>query len=149
MSHVMQVLERLVLGWLSLHDLESLQFAYHPLVGVNDAVIYLLQNTHSHLNSEKMSEKKLRMDFTTSNFFLDCCIYKSDRPQLVQLGAPCLTWWLVMLAHHRGQSYLHSCLLMWIADFQYRSKTCHLQKFFDTSLIGCIKGGVELEYRVR
>lgn len=67
MSHVMQVLERLVLGCLSLHDLESLQFAYHPLVGVNDAVIYLLQNTHSHLNSEKMSEKKLRMDFTTSN----------------------------------------------------------------------------------
>lgn len=67
MSHVMQVLERLVLGWLSLHDLESLKFAYHPLVGVNDAVIYLLQNTHSHLNSEKMSEKKLRMDFTTSN----------------------------------------------------------------------------------
>lgn len=54
-----------------------------------------------------------------------------------------------MLAHHRGQSYLHSCLLMWIADFQYRSKTCHLQKFFDTALIGCIKGGVELEYRVR
>lgn len=66
MSHVMQVLERLVLGWFSLHDLESHQFAY-PLVGVNDAVIYLLQNTHSHLNSEEMSEKKLRMDFTTSN----------------------------------------------------------------------------------
>ena len=45
-SHVMKVLERLVLAQLRPQVrtfLAPLQFAYQPYLGVNDAVIYLLQ----------------------------------------------------------------------------------------------------------
>lgn len=51
MLHVMNMLERL--GWLPLRVKPSpnmLRFAYRPVMGVVDAVIYLLQHTHFHLN---------------------------------------------------------------------------------------------------
>lgn len=49
----MKVLERLVLAHLRPHvttSLDPLQFAYRSEVGVEDAIIYLLQQAHSHLD---------------------------------------------------------------------------------------------------
>ena len=52
-SHIMKVLERLVLAHLTpqvTSYLDPLQFAYCPRVGVEDAIIYLLHRAHSHLD---------------------------------------------------------------------------------------------------
>lgn len=66
----MKVLERLVLAQLRplvAPFLDPLQFAYQPHVGVDDAVVYLLQPAHSHLDGGK-DTVKIMFFF----FFLQC-----------------------------------------------------------------------------
>ena len=56
-SHVMLVLERLVLAQLRPQVrtfLDPLQFAYQPHLGVDDAVIYLLQRAHIWMVGEAL-----------------------------------------------------------------------------------------------
>ena len=51
-SHVMKTLERLVLEQLRpmvRPHLDPLQFAYQPRIGVEDAIIYLLNRVYAHL----------------------------------------------------------------------------------------------------
>ncbi|KAK3528352.1 hypothetical protein QTP86_034147 [Hemibagrus guttatus] len=87
-SHVMKLLERIVLSYMVPQvkpALDPLQSAYQPHVGVDDAVIYLLQHAQSYLDGSGgtmwflLSQKLLRMGVisTTISWIADCL---SDRP---------------------------------------------------------------------
>ncbi|TWW68811.1 hypothetical protein D4764_19G0006090 [Takifugu flavidus] len=68
-SHIMKVIERLVLT--HLRPLVSpfqdpLQFAYQPKVGVDDAVIYLLQRAYSSLDRLNTTVRVMFFDFSSA-----------------------------------------------------------------------------------
>ncbi|KAK0134631.1 RNA-directed DNA polymerase from mobile element jockey [Merluccius polli] len=163
----MKVLERLVLAQLRPQVrtfLDPLQFAYQPHLGVDDAVIYLLQRAHMHLDGgggtvriaffdfssafntiqPLLMGEKLRVmgvDDTMISWITD---YLTGRPQFVCLfsvvvsdtGAP------------QGTVLSPFLFTLYTTDFQYNSGSCHLQKFSDDSaVVGCIRGGEEGEYR--
>ena len=65
----MKVLERLVLTQLRPQVrmfLDPLQFAYQPRVGVDDAVIYLLQRAHMHLDGGGSTLRITFFDFSSA-----------------------------------------------------------------------------------
>ncbi|KAK0146518.1 Interleukin-8 [Merluccius polli] len=67
--HVMKVLERLVLAQLRPQVrtfLDHLQFAYQPYFGVDDAVIYLLQRAHMHLDGGGGTVRIAIFDFSSA-----------------------------------------------------------------------------------
>ncbi|KAI3369417.1 hypothetical protein L3Q82_007641 [Scortum barcoo] len=106
----MKVLQRLVLAQLRPQErmfLDPLQFAYQPHLGVDDAVIYLLQRAHMHLDGgggtvritffdfssafntiqPLLPGEKLRVmgvDDTMISWITD---YLTGRPQFVRLGS--------------------------------------------------------------
>ncbi|KAI3356959.1 hypothetical protein L3Q82_003596 [Scortum barcoo] len=68
-SNVMKVLERLVLAQLRPQVrkfLDPLQFAYQPHLGVDDAVIYLLQRAHMHLDGGGGTVRITFFDFSSA-----------------------------------------------------------------------------------
>uniref|UniRef100_A0A667Y6G0 B30.2/SPRY domain-containing protein n=1 Tax=Myripristis murdjan TaxID=586833 RepID=A0A667Y6G0_9TELE len=68
-SHLMKVLERLVLAHLRpqvKERLDPLQFAYQPHLGVDDAVIYLLQRAHMHLDGGGSTVRITFFDFSSA-----------------------------------------------------------------------------------
>ena len=65
----MKVLERLVLAYLRPQVRSSLdpeQFAYQPRLGVDDAVIYLLQRAHLHLDGGGSTVRITFFDFSSA-----------------------------------------------------------------------------------
>ena len=65
----MKVLERLVLAHLRPQVrsfLDPLQFAYQPHLGVDDAIIYLLQRAHSYLNGSGCTVRITFFDFSSA-----------------------------------------------------------------------------------
>lgn len=53
-SYIMKKLERLVLAYIRPRvgvDMDPPQFAYQPNIGVDDALIYILQRVHEHLDN--------------------------------------------------------------------------------------------------
>ena len=53
-SHLMKTMERLILSYLHSvvsTSMDTLQFAYRPNIGVDDAIIYLLHRSLTHLES--------------------------------------------------------------------------------------------------
>ncbi|KAM7380045.1 hypothetical protein PAMP_003369 [Pampus punctatissimus] len=69
-SHVMKVLERLVLAQLRPQVrmfLDPLQFAYQPHLGVDYAVIYLLQLDHMHLDGGEGTVRITFFDFPSTS----------------------------------------------------------------------------------
>ncbi|KAK3521078.1 hypothetical protein QTP86_006320 [Hemibagrus guttatus] len=163
---VMKVLERIVLAHLVPQvkpALDPLQFAYQPHVG-DDAVIYLLQRTHSYLDGSGgtvrimvfdfssafntiqpflLSEKLLRMGVSssTSSWIAD---YLSDRPQFVRLGASVVS----NRGASQGTALSPFLFTLYTSDFQCNSESSHVQKFSDyTAVVGCIGDGQESKYR--
>lgn len=70
--HVMKALERLVLSYIRVNvstHMDPLQFAYKPNISVDDALIYMLQRTHAHLDTPNASVRlrffDLSSDFNT------------------------------------------------------------------------------------
>ena len=107
--------------------LDPLQFAYQPHVGVDDAVIYLLQRAHSHLDGGGDTVRIMFFDFSSA--------FNSIQPHL--------------LSEKLLRMDVSSSAVSWVADyFQYHSESCHLQRFSDDSaVVGCISSGQESEYR--
>ena len=65
----MKVLERLVLAHLRPQvstSLDPLQFAYCRKVGVEDAIIYLLQRAYSHLDEADGTVRIMFFDFSSA-----------------------------------------------------------------------------------
>lgn len=68
-SHIMKVMERLVLAHLRplvCPSQDPLQFAYQPHVGVDDAIIYLLQKAYSSLDRPNTSVRIMFFDFSSA-----------------------------------------------------------------------------------
>ncbi|XP_072543920.1 uncharacterized protein [Salminus brasiliensis] len=170
-SHVMKVLERIMLTHLSPQVspfLDPLQFAYQQQVGVDDAIIYLLQKVHAHLDHNNSSVRitffdfssafntiqplmlggkmdRMQVDRSTVAWVMD---YLSDRPQYVQLGSNRSECLVSSTGAPQGTVLSPFLFTLYTTDFQYRSELCHLQKFSDYSVVvGCIRDDEDGEYR--
>lgn len=69
--HITKTLERLIMEQLrpmtqQLHD--PLQFAYQPRLGVDDAIIYLLNRVYTHLEKPASTVRIMIFDFYFSCF---------------------------------------------------------------------------------
>ncbi|KAI5104598.1 hypothetical protein C0J45_6224 [Silurus meridionalis] len=128
-SHLMKTLERLVFTHLRpvvSPSMDPLQFAYQPGIGVEDAVIFLLNRATSHL--EKAGS-------TTLPQYVRTCDCESGMI-VCNTGAP------------QGMVLARFLFTIYTADFMFSSATCHLQMFSDDSVIvGLITNDDDREYR--
>ncbi|TWW77898.1 cGMP-dependent protein kinase 2 [Takifugu flavidus] len=177
-SHLMKTMERIVLTHLrQLVDskMDPLQFAYRPGIGVDDAVIYLLHRSLSHLESTGSTVRAMFFDFSSA--------FNTIQPSLLRgkmegAGVNChlAAWTTDYLTnrlqyvtvpprtHSRGdcESEVVVCstgapqgtvlspflFTLYTSDFSHNSDSCHLQKFSnDTAIVGRVSEGNELEYR--
>lgn len=170
-SHVMKVLERLVLAQLRPQVrtfLDPLQFAYQPHLGVDDAVIYLLQRAHMHLDGGGGTVRITFFDFSSAfntiqplllgeklqGMGVDDTViswitdYLTGRPQFVRLGSGLSDVVVSDTGAPQGTVLSPFLFTLYTTDFKYNSESCHLQKFSDDSaVVGCIREGEEGEYR--
>ncbi|KAI3354721.1 hypothetical protein L3Q82_004504 [Scortum barcoo] len=170
-SHVMKVLERLVLAQLRPRVrkfLDPLQFAYQPHLGVDDAVIYLLQRAHMHLDGGGGTVRITFFDFSSAFNTIQPLLlgeklqvigvddsliswitdYLTGRPQFVRLGSVLSDVVVSDTGALQGTVLSPFLFTLYTTDFQYNSESCHLQKFSDDSaVVGCIREGEEGEYR--
>ncbi|KAI3374567.1 hypothetical protein L3Q82_021133 [Scortum barcoo] len=172
-SHVMKVLERLVLAQLRPQVrkfLDPLQFAYQPHLGVDDAVIYLLQRAHMHLDGGGGTVRITFFDFSSAFNTIQPLLllgeklqvmgvddsmiswitdYLTGRPQFVRLGSVLSDVVVSDTGAPQGTVLSPFLFTLYTTDFQYNSESCHLQKFSDDSaVVGCIREGRrEGEYR--
>ncbi|KAJ8273972.1 hypothetical protein COCON_G00085970 [Conger conger] len=169
-SHMMKTMERLLLNILRpqvRHALDPLQFAYQEKVGVEDAIIYLLHRTHSHLDKGKGAVRIMFFDFSSAfntiqparlrDKFVQMGVdthlvswitdYLTERPQFVRLK-DCFSEQVVSSTGAPQRTVLSPVLFtLYTSDFRYNSESCHMQKFSDTAIVGCIRDGQEDEYR--
>ncbi|KAI3356796.1 hypothetical protein L3Q82_003452 [Scortum barcoo] len=93
--------------------MDPLQFAYQPGIGVDDAVIYLLQRSLSHLEDAGNTVKGYFFDFSSA--------FNTIHPSLLS-GAP------------QGTVLSPFLFTLYTSDFTYSMDSCHLQKFSDDIL---------------
>ncbi|XP_054865475.1 uncharacterized protein LOC129348636 [Amphiprion ocellaris] len=130
-SHLMKTMKRIVLKNLRpqvSQYLDPLQFAYQPNIGVDDAVIYLLHRSLTHLEKPSSTVRVMFFDFSSAFNIIqpsllrmklegagvDCHLaawtidYLTNRPQYVRLQ-DCVSDVVVSsMEVHRGQSVLLS-----------------------------------------
>ncbi|KAK0135786.1 putative RNA-directed DNA polymerase from transposon X-element [Merluccius polli] len=150
------------------HIHRPLQFVYHPNIGVDDALIYLLQRVYAHLDTsdavvrimffdfssafntiqpELLGEKLRRMQVESVlvSWVLD---YLTARPQYVRLQDCVSETVLCSTGAPQGTVLSPFLFTLYTSDFQRNSDSCFLQKFSDDSaVVGCVRGGCEGEYR--
>ncbi|KAI3359436.1 hypothetical protein L3Q82_002941 [Scortum barcoo] len=149
-SHVMKVLERLVLAQLRPQMrmfLDPLQFAYQPHLGVNDAVIYLLQRAHMHLDGGGGTVRITFFDFSSAFNTIQPLLlgeklqvmgvddtmiswitdYLTGRPQFVRLGSILSDVVVSDIGAPQGTVLSPFLFTLYTTDFQYNSESCHLQ----------------------
>ncbi|KAI3359708.1 hypothetical protein L3Q82_013804 [Scortum barcoo] len=170
-SHVMKTMERLLLHHLrpqTHHALDPLQFAYREKTGVEDAIIFLLHRSLSHLDRGSGAVRITFLDFSSafntiqplllrdkltemgvgSHLVAWITDYLTGRPQYVRLG-DCRSDTVASSTGAPQGTVLSPVLFtLYTSDFQYKSEFCHVQKFADdTAIVGCIRSGQEDEYR--
>ena len=148
--------------------LDPLQFAYQPHLGVDDAVIYLLQRAHMHLDGGGGTVRITFFDFSSAFYNIQPLLlgeklqvmgvddtmiswitdYLTGRPQFVRLGSVLSDVVVSDTGAPQGTVISPFLFTLYTADFQHNSESCHLQKFSDDSaVVGCIREGEEGEYR--
>ncbi|KAK7895274.1 hypothetical protein WMY93_020599 [Mugilogobius chulae] len=170
-SHLMKTLERLVLGHLRStvsSALDPLQFAYRPGIGVEDAVIFLLHRSLSHLEKPGCAVRILFFDFSSAfntiqplllrdkleTAGVDCDLaewildYLTNRPQFVR-ARDCVSDLLTCsVGAPQGTVLAPFLFTLYTADFRHNTDSCVLQKFSDDSaIIGLITDDDDAEYR--
>uniref|UniRef100_A0A8C6W187 Reverse transcriptase domain-containing protein n=1 Tax=Nothobranchius furzeri TaxID=105023 RepID=A0A8C6W187_NOTFU len=170
-SHIMKVLERLLLVHLNKQTRtyqDQLQFAYRHGAGVEDAIIQLLQQTHCHLDKAGSTVRVMFFDFSSAFNTIQPDVL-CQKLQKTQVGASTITWIKDYLTNRPQFVRLKNCtsnqaisnigapqgtvlspfpFTLYTSDFQYKSETCHLQKYSDDSaVVGCIRDGQEAEFR--
>uniref|UniRef100_A0A1A8RXB6 Reverse transcriptase domain-containing protein n=1 Tax=Nothobranchius rachovii TaxID=451742 RepID=A0A1A8RXB6_9TELE len=170
-SHIMKVLERLLLVHLNKQTRtyqDPLQFAYRHGVGVEDAIIQLLQPIHCHLDKAGSTVRVMFFDFSSAFNTIQPDVL-CQKLQKTQVGASTIAWIKDYLTNRPQFVRLKNCtsnqaisnigapqgtvlspflFTLYTSDFQYKSETCHLQKYSDDSaVVGCIRDGQEAEYR--
>ncbi|KAK0154710.1 RNA-directed DNA polymerase from mobile element jockey [Merluccius polli] len=153
-SHLMKTMERIILRHLRTlvgTQLDSLQFAYQPGIGVDDALIYMLHRSLLHLEGSGSTVRVMFFDFSSA--------FNTIKPSLlkVKMGVEDGTWeWTDTWLH--GQQTIsptdHTQVLspflftLYTSDFTHNTTHCHIQKFSDdTAIVGCVSEGNDLEYR--
>ncbi|TWW53320.1 hypothetical protein D4764_0013870 [Takifugu flavidus] len=131
-SHLMKTLERLILA--HLHPLvssfmDSLQFAYQPSIGVDDAVIYLLHTSLTHLEKAGSTVRIMFFDFSSA--------FNTIQPRL--LGDKLE---VAGVDHH---------LTTWILDYLTQRpqfvRVKGSESSDDSAAVGLITDGDDTEYR--
>ena len=170
-SHLMKALERIILNHLRplvSPNMDPLQFAYQPGIGTDDAVLYLLQRSLSHLEDTRNTVKMTFFDFSSAFNTIQPSLlrvkmeragvsdqlaawtmdYLTDRPQYVRLQ-DCVSDVVVCSTGAPQGTVLSPFLFtLYTSDFRYSTDSCHLQKFSDdTAIIGCVSEGNDCEYR--
>ncbi|XP_054866081.1 uncharacterized protein LOC129348770 [Amphiprion ocellaris] len=171
-SHLMKTMERIVLKNLRpqvSQYLDPLQFAYQPNIGVDDAVVYLLHRSLTHLENPSSTVRVMFFDFSSAfntiqpsllrvkleGAGVDCHLaawtidYLTNRPQYVRLQ-DCVSDVVVSsMGAPQGTVLSPFLFTLYTSDFHYNSGSCHLQKFSDdTAIVGCVSEGDEREYRM-
>uniref|UniRef100_A0A8C6M3D6 Reverse transcriptase domain-containing protein n=1 Tax=Nothobranchius furzeri TaxID=105023 RepID=A0A8C6M3D6_NOTFU len=170
-SHIMKVLERLLLVHLNKQTRtyqDPLQFAYRHGVGVEDAIIQLLQPIHCHLDKAGSTVRVMFFDFSSAFNTIQPDVlcqklqktqvgtstiawikdYLTNRPQFVRLKNCASNQAISNIGAPQGTVLSPYLFTLYTSDFQYKSVTCHLQKYSDDSaVVGCIRDGQEAEYR--
>jgi len=70
---------------------DPLQFAYHPGVGVEDAIIYLLQRAPSHLDKAGSLMRIMFFDFASAFNTVQTALLRK-KLQKIQVDAATTTW---------------------------------------------------------
>lgn len=170
-SHVMKILERLVLQHirpLVSDSLDPLQFAYQANIGVDDAIIYMLHRAYTHLEKPQSTVRIMFFDFSSAfntvqphrlaeklsamqvdhdlvDWITD---YLTSRPQYVRLQGSLSDVLVSNTGAPQGTVLSPFLFTIYTSDFCFNSGTCHLQKFSDdSSIVGCITDDNEEEYR--
>ena len=170
-SHLAKTLERLVLHHLRplvSSSADPLQFAYQPSIGVEDAVIFLMQRSLSHLEQAGSTVRIMFYDFSSAfntiqpellrdkldhagvchqltSWLLD---FLTNRPQFVRTGGCVSDTVVCSTGAPQGTVLAPLLFTVYTADFTHHSANCHLQKFSDDSaIVGLIDNGDEREYR--
>ena len=157
-SQVMKIFERLVLNQLKpsvSEHLDPLQFAYQADIGVDDAITYLLNRALNHLEDPGCSVRIMFFDFSSAFNTIQPILlaeklarmgvdnhlvawikdYLSERPQFVRLQ-DCRSDVLVSNTGAPQGTVLSPFLFtLYTSDFRFNSKTCHLQKFSDDTVV--------------
>jgi hypothetical protein len=171
-SHVMKVFERLVLPTLrfQVSDFQDpLQFAYRARVGVDDALLFLVNTIYSHLEKSGSYVRIMFFDFSsafntiqphllakklnmmslhpsTIKWILD---YLTNRPQFVRLRKNVISNTVFTFTGAPQGTVLSPFLFtLYTADCRHVHDSCHLQKFSDDSaIVGCVLDNNEEMYR--
>ncbi|KAI4873724.1 hypothetical protein NFI96_000464 [Prochilodus magdalenae] len=157
-SHIMKTMERLVLEQLRPTVqplLDPLQFAYQPRLGVEDAIIYLLNRVYAHLDKPASTVRVMFFDFS-SVFNTIRPALLGDKLNMMQVDAPLVSWIVDYLTGRPQYVRLQHCVsdrvvsntgalqgtvlspflfTLYTTDFNYCTETCHLQKFSDDSAV--------------
>ena len=170
-SHIMKTLERLVLEQLRpmvRPHLNPLQFAYQRRVGVEDAIIFLLNHVYAHLDKPGSTVRIMFFDFSSAFNTIRPALL-GDKLTVMQLDPPLASWIVDYLTDQQQYMCLQHCVsdavvsntrapqetvlspflfTLHTTDFSYQTESCHLQMFSDDSaVVGCISKGEEAEYR--
>ncbi|KAI3353517.1 hypothetical protein L3Q82_020036, partial [Scortum barcoo] len=144
------------------------QFFNREKTGVEDAIIFLLHRSLSHLDRGSGAVRITFLDFSSafntiqplllrdkltemgvgSHLVAWITDYLTGRPQYVRLG-DCRSDTVASSTGAPQGTVLSPVLFtLYTSDFQYKSELCHVQKFADdTAIVGCIRSGQEDEYR--
>ncbi|TWW80173.1 hypothetical protein D4764_10G0012030 [Takifugu flavidus] len=154
-SHLMKTLERLILAHLRplvSSFMDPLQFAYQPSIGVDDAVIYLLHTSLTHLEKAGSTPRLLgdKLQVAGVDHHLTTCIldYLTQRPQFVRVKGSKSDRLLCSTGVLQGTVLAPFLFTLYTADFSQSTSSCQLQKFSDDSAaVGLITDGDDTEYR--
>nr|XP_054605822.1 arginyl-tRNA--protein transferase 1 isoform X4 [Nothobranchius furzeri] len=98
-----------------------------------------------HKPSESQKLQKTQVEVSTIAWIKD---YPTNRPQFVRLKNCTSNQVISNIGAPQGTVLSPFLFTLYTSDFQYKSETCHLQKYSDDSaVVGCIRDGQEAEYR--
>ncbi len=169
-SHLMKCFERIIISHLNTQSVfqDPLQFAYRKGVGVDDALLFMLHNMYSHLETTASSVRIMFFDFssafntiqphvladklmlfnlhsTTIRWILD---YLLNRPQFVRLGNRMSDMIITKTGAPQGTVLSPFLFALYTFDYRHTQTSCCLQKFSDdTALVGLINRNNDLDYR--
>jgi hypothetical protein len=171
-SHVMKVFERIVLSTLRVQVStfqDPLQFAYRARVGVDDALLFLVNTIYSHLEKScsyvrimffdfssafntiqpHLLAQKMNLMFLHPNTVKWTLDYLTDRPQFVRLQRNVTSNTIFTFTGAPQGTVLSPFLFtLYTADCRHVHESCHLQKFSDDSaVVGCVLDNDEKMYR--
>ncbi|KAL0150163.1 hypothetical protein M9458_054590 [Cirrhinus mrigala] len=168
MSHIMKILERLVLEELRPTVRPCIDVPPQPHLRVEDAIIYMLARAYTHLEKAANTVRVMFFDFSSAFNTIRLALqgekliamrsdaslvplivnYLTGRPQYVRLRHRVSDRVVCNTGAPKGTVLSPSFFTLYTADFSYCTESCHLQKFSDDSaIVGCFSGGEETEYR--